>query len=131
MIGGIDVTVRTKAGASALDFCIRIIRAEWPRAVFDDATGDTPLAKYEDLRFRSLSEVFVYRDTQAAEAWERLGADPAHENSMIHLLLSASAVTIVVDSLDDPVVGGIVRAIHDGLRSSDILNMRACIRIAA
>ena len=37
MIGGTDITIPTLAGATALDFCLRVILEEWPHAVFEDA----------------------------------------------------------------------------------------------
>ena len=130
MIGGTDVTIPTFAGPSAIDLAVRLVRMRWPRAVFEDAINGTVFRKYADLPFRYLREIFVYRDEDARQKWDELGADPSHANTMVHLLISSSTLTVVVDSLDDANMKEVVDAIASGLRT-DILTMTAQMRIAA
>lgn len=130
MIGGTDITMRTTAGATAIDLSVRVIRATWPSAVYEDAITGTLYNKYSDLSFRSLSEVFVYRDLEAYQKWDQLGADPTNENTMIHLLVSSSTLTVVVDGPDDPAIISIIASIDSSLRM-DILNITAQMRVAA
>jgi hypothetical protein len=130
MIGGTDVTMPTLAGPSAIDLAVRLVRMRWPRAVFEDAINGTVFRKYADLPFRYLREIFVYRDEDARQTWDDLGADPSHANTMVHLLISSSTLTVVVDSLDDANMKEVVDAIASGLRT-DILTMTAQMRVAA
>ena len=129
MIGGIDITIPTFAGPMAIDLATRHLRMRWPNAVFEDAVNGTLFSKYADLPFRFLREIFVYRDEDARQKWDELGADPSHANTMVHLLVSSSTLTVVVDSLDAN-MKEVVDAIESGLRT-DILTMRARMGTAA
>lgn len=124
MIGGSDLTMRTVSGPSALDFCIRMVCLEWPAAVFEDLTEQMPVSSYAELSISSLKELFIFRDVKAADDWQRLGADPSTQNTMIHILTSQSQVTMVVDDPDDAAMNRILVAVRAGLER-DILMMRA------
>lgn len=124
MIGGSDITIRTTGGPTALDFCVRMIRREWPNSVFEDATNETYFKNYADVSFSSLNELFVYQDAEAADAWQTLGAVESNLNTMIHLLLSATEITVVVDDAADVAMARILDAIRAGLKH-DLLTMRA------
>ena len=130
MIGGTDITIPTAAGLSAIDLAIRLLRMRWPNAVYEDAINGTVFHRYADLAFRFLRELFVYRDEAARQQWEELGADPSHANTMVHLLVSPSTLTLVVDSLDDEKMRETVAAIESALRM-DIMTLTAQMRVAA
>ena len=130
MIGGTDVSIPTRAGITALDVCVRVIRRAWPESVFEDAVTGAISERYEALSFRRLSELFVYRDRQVADDWEEAGAIPSLKNTMIHLLISPTELTVVVDDPNLPPVSYIVALIKVGLRM-DILNLAAKLKEAA
>lgn len=130
MIGGTDICIPTRARTTALDVCVRVIRRAWPHAVFEDAVTGAVTERYEALSFRRLSELFVYRDRQIADAWEEAGAIPSLKNTMIHLLISPTELTVVLDDPNSPPVSEIVASIKSGLRM-DILNLAAKLKEAA
>lgn len=130
MIGGTDITIPTAAGLSAIDLAIRLLRMRWPNAVFEDAINGSVFNRYADLAFRFVRELFVYRDEVARQQWEELGADPSNVNTMVHLLVSPSTLTVVVDNLDDAMIRETVAAIESALRM-DILTLTAELRVAA
>jgi hypothetical protein len=115
MIGGTDVTFPTKRGTSALDLCLRTILREWPKAFFEDALTEAAFDDYTSVPLESLSEVFVFRDRDVAHEWEERGYGPDLENTMIHIKLSDSSVTLVVDDPSEPIVERILGTIRDGL----------------
>jgi hypothetical protein len=50
------------------------------------------------LPFESVHELLCYRDAGSHQHWEALGAEPATEDTMIHLLAYDSVrLTVVVD----------------------------------
>lgn len=124
MIGGADFTMRTVSGPPALDFCIRMVRLEWPNAVFEDLTEQIPVSNYGDLSIASLKELLIFRDAQAADDWRCLGATSSNQNTMIHILISPFDLTVVVDDPRDAVMNRILTAVRSGLER-DILMMRA------
>lgn len=124
MIGGTDIIMRTSSGPAALDLCVRMICLEWPNAVFEDARSERHVHAYEDLSFSRLGEIFVYRDAEAAKAWQELGADESNQNTMIHILMSDTEMTVVVDDPHAAAMARVLDSIRAGLRM-DILEMRA------
>ena len=114
MIGGIDVHIPTRAGELTLDVAVRVIRQQWSQAVFEDALTGKRFGSFAEIPFRIVEELFVYRDNQAADAWDAEGAVPSVQNSMIHLIPNDDTLTIVMDEAGE-VMDGFVKAIESGL----------------
>jgi hypothetical protein len=130
VIGGTDVTMPTRAGATALDICLRAIRWEWAEAVFEDALTGANFSDYSLMSLAHLAEVFVFRDKDIAREWESRGSQPDLENTMIHLKLSDDSITLVVDDPSEPIMERILATIKDGL-FMDILNIPAKLETRA
>jgi hypothetical protein len=79
MIGRFDLVFPTTLPTEeALDVCASAILFTWRAAVFEDAeTADVYRAVYV-IPFAHVRELLVYRDNDAYEGWERLGADPSN-----------------------------------------------------
>jgi hypothetical protein len=129
MIGGIDIPIRTRAAESSLIAAVRAIRQYWPEAVFENGSTGERYQSYWDTPFDSLDEVFVYRDSGAADIWDSEGAIPAAYNSMIHLVAEEGLTTVVIDDLEDRAIKEMVEAIRSAL-DNDILNTVAELEAA-
>lgn len=88
MIGGIDIHLPTKAGASSVEVAVRAIRQRWQRAVFENGITGDRYTDFSQIPFGEIEELFVYRDTRAADAWDADGAIPALYNTMVHIISS-------------------------------------------
>ena len=115
MIGGIDVLLPSRASRQqAIVASLRLIRRFWPTAVVEDAyTSQTIELSRAALLPETANDLFVYPNRETAAKWDQLGAEPELANTMIHLLVRESQVTVVVDDPD----AGIIPAIIAGLRS--------------
>jgi cell fate (sporulation/competence/biofilm development) regulator YlbF (YheA/YmcA/DUF963 family) len=118
MIGGEDIVIELPdlAPSVTLPAAVRYLLDGWPTAVTQDADTGRRFDRFAEMDFGNLREVFVYRDEEAFDSWERLGAEASNANQMIHLLASAGSLTIVVDDLQDIVSASIVRGLRDRLR---------------
>ncbi len=119
MIGGIDIRLPTRCGESSVEVAVRAIRQKWSHAVFENGTTGERYADFATIPFGHIEELFVYRDTGAAEVWEAEGAIPAAINTMIHIVPDDDSLTVVVDERD-AAMNEIIAAIQSGL-SDDIL----------
>jgi hypothetical protein len=117
MIGGIDVPLHSRAGDASLEVATRAIRQRWPVAVFEDGITGDRYNQFWQIPFGNIEEIFVYRDSTSADAWDDLGAVPELENTMIHILSDADQVTVVVDTRDSA-MNEIISAIESGLQDS-------------
>ena len=128
MIGGIDVPIETRAGATSSEVAVRAIRQRWPVAVFENGlTGD----RYDDFReipFGEIEELFVYKDSDAASLWNAEGAVAEASNSMIHIIYDPGLLTVVVDEKDAE-MEMILSSIRSGL-SDEILTIPALLEAA-
>jgi len=117
MIGGVDIIVELPGVPSSVTMpaAVRYVLDRWPAAVMQDGDTARRFDSFAAMDFGHLREVFVYRDEQAFQSWERLGADATNANQMIHLLASVSRFTIVVDSLQDTSAASIVHGLCDRL----------------
>lgn len=118
MIGGEDIVIELPdlAPSVTLPAAVRYLLDGWTAAVTQDADTGRRFDRFAEIDFGNLREVFVYRDEEAFNSWDRLGADVSNANQMIHLLASVGRLTIVVDDLHDIVSASIVRGLRDRLR---------------
>jgi len=121
MIGGTDLIFPTKAGTTALDFCLRMIHKEWPEAIYEDAITGKNLDDYHSTSLAERSELFVFRDMAVAREWDNRGADPSLENTMVHIILSDGYLTLVVDDPSEAIMKRILTAIQNGLHNDCFL----------
>lgn len=118
MIGGCDLVMPTRAGASALDACARVILAYWPNAVFEDANSDARFASFAAIPFGQLKGLLVHRDAESAHEWTITSSEtPAC--TLIYLILSADSITAVVDDAEAPALRPILDSIQRMLTSLD------------
>lgn len=120
MIGGSDFTFPTPAGALALRSTVRAIVDLWPNAVFEDADSETAPVTIDGLQFGTLKEVFAYRDSQSAMAWENDGATAEQFNAMIHLVASTNGMTIVVGDPAEPDISALLSAVRRTLVAESV-----------
>lgn len=119
MIGGVDISVPTKAGALSLEASVRVVRQLWIDAVYENAETGERYPSFEDIPFGRLEEVFIYRNLRAADLWEERGAVPEALNSMVHLFSDNDLLTLVVDEVN-PEMEQLSNAIRSQL-ADDIL----------
>lgn len=100
MIGGIDVRLPTMAGASSIEVAVRAIRQKWPLSAFENGITGERYDHFSQIPFGEIEELFVYRDSASADAWDANGAIPAVYNTMIHLIPDDDLLTVVVDEKD-------------------------------
>jgi hypothetical protein len=120
MIGGVDTDLPTRAGDRSLEVAVRAVRQHWPLAVFENPEKEGRYDYFWQIPFGSIREIFVYRDTVAADGWDARGAIPELYNTMVHVLASAKTVTVVVDVKDEPMMG-LIADIASALRDEEIL----------
>ena len=119
MIGGIDIAIPTQAGDLSLVAAVRAIQQYWPNAVFENGVTGERYGRLAEVPFGRIDEVFVYRDSAVADAWEAEGAVPELYDTMVHVIADDDRVTLVVDSTEGP-MAELSAAVRSGL-SDDIL----------
>lgn len=115
MIGGIDVHLPTKAGASSIEVAVRAIRQLWPQAEFENGITGERYDHFWQIPFGEVEELFVYHDSESADKWDAEGAIPDVYNTMIHLIHDDDFLTVVVDERD-ATMEEFLAAIESGLR---------------
>ncbi len=115
MIGGVDIPLISRAGASSSEVSVRAIRQIWPGAVFENGLTGDYYPQFRQVPFGELEELFVYRDLGAAKAWDDEGAVPETYNSMIHLIVEEERLTVVIDERDAE-MESMIAAINSALR---------------
>ena len=98
MIGGTDIVIPAVGDPAALEACVRIVQRRWPNARFENAETGEKYARYSDIPFGKVHELFAYPNQRAEAAWDADSPD-SPPNSMLYLILSPEYVTAV---LDDP-----------------------------
>jgi hypothetical protein len=114
MIGGIDIQIPTRCGASSVEVTVRSIRQKWPNAAFENAVTGERYGDFCLIPFGEIEELFVYRDSASADSWDVEGAIPSLENTMIHIVADEELITVVVD-LRDEAMEQIIAAIESAL----------------
>jgi hypothetical protein len=125
MVGGIDISIPIQDGEFSSVVAVRAIRQKWPRAVFENGLTGVRYSSFREIPFGNVQEIFVYRDCEAADAWEAEGAVPDVSNTMVHIIADDAMLTVVVDE-KDAVMDEIVAAIKSGL-NADILHIPATL----
>ena len=128
MIGGIDIRIPIKAETSAIEVATRIIRLRWRHAVFEDALTGDDYDHYAQIPFVAIEELFVYRNSAAAQLWDDEGAVLEACNSMIHVIADSEILTVVIDDLDKE-MGTIIDAIRSAF--DDEIHFLPALREAA
>jgi hypothetical protein len=99
VIGGEDIIV-ANPGVSPVEVLkagAHLLRQHWSKAIFQDPDTAKEFSRYWLVPFGQLREIMVYRDREAFESWQSMGADESNANQMIHIIARAQTVTIVVD----------------------------------
>jgi len=115
MIGGRDIIIPTARGIDALDLAVRAIRRLWRNVVLEDAQTGEVLPSYAEIAFAGRQEILAFRDAQAARLWETLGADPSLDGTLVHFLLSDSALTVAVEASPTPEIEDFVFGLRRSL----------------
>ena len=116
MIGGVDIVIPSRASQrQAIVASLRLIRRFWKDAVVEDAYTGEKIDLTRDALLPEMSDVFVYPDKETAGKWDELGAEPELANTMIHILVRESAVTLVVDDPDSGIMVEIISSLHSAL----------------
>jgi hypothetical protein len=116
MIGGTDEIIPVADEAAALDHSLRALSRLWPHAVYEDADTGEAFANYAQINFGGRRDFFVFRDKDAADKWEELGADESLDGTMIHFLSRPRELTIVVDSNPPQFIHLFLQALRRSLR---------------
>jgi len=128
MIGGIDIRIPNRAGQESLEVAVRAIRQHWPRAVFENGNTAERYDYFGQIPFGDVEELFVYRDTKSAELWDKYGAIPEAENSMIHVIYDVELITAVIDDRTEE-MEAIIQSIRSALKDP-ILSVPALLEAA-
>ena len=101
MIGGTDIVLVGRTGPDDLVFLLRRISEVWQEGVYHglSATDAGELARLS-AGLPQDREVFVYPDRSAFESWARDGGTASNVSTMLHILVSESSLTLVVDRVD-------------------------------
>jgi hypothetical protein len=105
VIGGTDITISVAPTSPLLEFVRRYFRAVWPDSVTDD-------------RYVSEGHLFVYRDREAQEAWDREGGEDRNMDSMVQLVLGADSFTLVVSHLPGARTLAMARELEQNIRAN-------------
>ena len=98
MIGGDDFTLEGPPWPKERFFILKAFYELWSNGVWhgvDEVSATYPLSGYESASERK--EFFVYENQAMFESWEQNGLNSQNENSMTHVILGDSSITIVVD----------------------------------
>lgn len=96
MIGGCDIPF--PPGYEGVIF--RTVRELWPEGYLEGSDGPIPL----NIEGAPKGEVFFYRDMAAYQSWTDHGARDDNADLMVHLLWDLEGVTVVVGSLEHPLL---------------------------
>ena|ERR1700722_4863599 len=112
MIGGNDIVIPAVGDPASLGACARIVQRHWPHARFEDAETGDKYASCDKIPFGCVRQLLAYPDARAEAAWDADSPD-SPPNSMLYLILSPKAITVV---LDDPSATD-MRSILDSIKT--------------
>jgi hypothetical protein len=110
-----DTVFPVWSGATALDFCVRLVSQAWPHCVFVVDDDPTIYIRYGQLRLSVTAEVIVYRDRAACDAWDQLGYDDSLRGTMVYFISNAKELTLITEHDPSPQIIALTEAITDGL----------------
>lgn len=95
-IKGKDVVIRyaPDSGYMAMKLVNRYFQVRWPEHVVE--VGE----EVEDEGGLQMREKFYYKNKAAFESWNEHGAVPENKNTMLHVIWTPEAITIVCDDLE-------------------------------
>ena len=129
MIGGVEIEMPAKDCGMAIEVAARAVWQHWPHAAFEDATTGQRFDQFHEIPFGTLDEIFVYRDAQADDVWDAVGAIPAVHNTMIHILVDEGLLTLVVDQSDNE-MQQVAAAVRSALEKTGTLAVRGVNHVA-
>jgi hypothetical protein len=71
--------------------------------------------RHGQLAFRATSEVLIYRDQAACDAWDEVGCDDSLRGTMIYLISETKRLTVITEHDPSPEIIALVEAIKKGL----------------
>jgi hypothetical protein len=97
MISGTDIFYPIKSYCPLREV-IKIVSSYWPKLVIQSGTNSL-FYKQENILPQEM-ELFLYRDHNSFQLWEKYGHHHENENTMFHILLSNDCknITIVSDN---------------------------------
>jgi hypothetical protein len=97
------------APGAALALLTRLFIRQWPQALVRDITGKF-YTSFEDIPFRTLSDLFLYRNHIADASWRQFGSIPANRNVSMHLVVSRDGgeITMYIDDAAEPDIASLV-----------------------
>ena len=117
MIGGEDVVIPTTSRANAMEACLRVALRYWPNAILDDANSEDRFLHFEDVPIGRLDEMLVYQNEHFANEWDKHGAIPEIDSTMLHFLVSNDSLTVVVGNLTDELNLRILESIRSAVKN--------------
>jgi hypothetical protein len=126
MIGGVDLIIPSLANREeAILVSLRLLRHLWRDAVVENAkTGEKTLLARDALLPETAKDIFIYLNQDTADQWDKLGAQPELANTMIHVMVRESEVTVVVDDPHSGIVPEFISSLRNALRMPNF-RMRA------
>jgi len=117
MIGGTDIILENLGldAGEALDLVARIASRQWGQAVFVDAQSGRRFDSFASAAFGSLSELFVFRDENARQAWERDGLEAGHADTMVYAIAGDEQLTLVIADPDAATLRTVIAELKDSL----------------
>lgn len=112
MIHGLDTTFPVHCGADAIDFSARLVSHVWPGCVF---VLDNDPTIHERLPVKAASEMLIYRDRAACDAWDKFGYDDSLRGTMVYLISEPRRLTVTTECDPSSPIATIVAGIAFGL----------------
>jgi hypothetical protein len=85
-------------------------------------------SSFPEIPFGDLTELFVYRDSAAADLWDADGAVPIASNTMIHLIADGNSIAVVNDekvAAMESVIDAIRSALSDEILGPELISEAA------
>jgi hypothetical protein len=115
------------SGATAIDFCARLISQLWRSCVFVVDDDPTIYTDYGQIACRTTSEILIYRDQAACDAWEELGYDDSLRGTMVYLICEMKRLTVITEHDPSQQIVALLEAITYGLRTTFPTPERWCL----
>ena len=122
MIGGYDINFESEMEPQdVLREAWLLTSSFWKNAVVEDANSGALLSlSASGVGFAGRSEIFIYKDIAARNAWLKQGAENANLNSMIHVLAGSGGATLVVHNPNDPIAKKLIAGMRSVLRGASL-----------